>query len=107
MDGFHESYNGQHYEKIYDPADPTFKSVTAASDFTALMASVQRKLGKQLTTRVDGSNLFMGGRVTRVRLSCSSSFEGGPAQEEFVWAVGEGSPRLLAYNINSPVLILK
>ncbi len=95
------------YEEIYGAADQTFTSATTAPDFATLMTAVQQKLGRHLATQVDSSNLFVQVGLSRVRVACSSRFEGGVAQEQFVWVIRDGWPHLVSYTINSPALILK
>ncbi len=104
---FHEHYNGHDYAQIYKVADGAFKAKTDESSFVNLMTAIQRKLGRELRTEVVASNITVGIGVSRVRIVCSSVFEGGNAQEEFVWVVDKGPGRLLAYTINSPTLVLK
>ncbi len=104
---FHENYNRQDYAQIYKAADGAFKAKTDEASFVNLLTAVQRKLGRELRTQVVASNITVGVGVSRVRMLCSSVFEGGNAQEEFVCVVDSGPGRLLAYTITSPMLVMK
>ena len=104
---FHECLNEGLLQQIYDRADQQLRAGTTESDFVALLAAVHRKLGRHLTTRIQSSHVHGLGRVVTVALRCSSDFEEGDAQEEFVWLVEGTSCRLASYNISSRTLVLK
>jgi hypothetical protein len=98
--------NGQ-FLQIYAQADPGLRSATKQQDFLDFVGAVHRKLGKvQTATRASYFvNFTTSG--TRVRLNYETKFEGGDAQEEFVWKIKGQDVVLLGYHINSTALILK
>jgi len=98
--------NGQFLD-IYTQAYDGFRSATKQQDFLDFVGAVHRKLGK-VQTATRGSyfvNFTTSG--TRVRLNYQTKFEGGDAQEEFVWKIKGQDAALVGYHINSTALILK
>ena len=104
---FHDKYNAEQYQGIYDQADDAFKKSAKQEDFLAFLQAVQRKLGmvkqsKQIGWYVNATTLG-----TIVTLTYDTEFAEGHANEQFVFRVSGDQAKLYRYNINSPLLIIK
>ena len=105
---FHEQFNAESYSDIYLAADADFRRATTLADFTQLFQAVHRKLGTFMSASQTNSNVFATTSApTAVTLVYTSQFTDGKATEQFKYSVSGGKAFLLAYNINSPTLILK
>jgi hypothetical protein len=98
--------NGQ-FVDIYSQADDSLRSATKKQDFLDLMGAVHRKLGK--VQSASQLNYFVNFNTsgTQIRLNYQTKFEGGGAQEYFVWKIKGNSAVLAGYHINSTALIIK
>jgi hypothetical protein len=98
--------NGQ-FADIYSQADDSLRSATKQQEFLDFMGAVHRKLGRvQSASRL---NYFVNFTTsgTQIRLNYQTKFEGGDAQEYFVWKIKDNSAVLVGYHINSTALIIK
>ena len=103
----HAQLDNLQFADIYSQADDALRSVTKQQDFLDFVGAVHRKLGK--VQSAIQSNYFVNFTTsgTRVRLNYRTKFEGGDAQEEFVWKIKGESAVLVGYHINSTALIIK
>jgi|SRR5713101_3299408 len=105
---FHQQFNDESYSDIYMAADADFRRATTLADLTQLFQAVHRKLGVFTSATQTNSNVFSStSGPTSVTLVYASQFAEGKATEQFKFSVGAGKAYLVAYNINSPTLILK
>jgi hypothetical protein len=105
---FHEQFNAESYNDMYTAADADFRRATTLADLTQLFQAVHRKLGLFTTAEQTNSNVFAStGAPTTVTLVYTSQFADGKATEQFKFSISGSKAFLLAYNINSPTLILK
>jgi hypothetical protein len=103
----HQQMNAEQFAEIYAQADPTFRGATSSQEFLDFMAAVHRKLGNEQSAAETGYFVNFTTSGTRVRLNYKTKFDGGEAEEEFVWAVSGEKAALMGYHINSTTLILK
>jgi hypothetical protein len=103
----HEQFNAETYSETYLTADADFRRATTLAAFTELMQAVHRKLGTFVSANQTSANVFASGSLTTVTLVSDSTFVEGKATEQYKFSISSGRAFLLAYNINSPVLILK
>jgi len=104
---FHDMYNTEQYQDIYDQTDDAFKKSTKQEDFLAILQAMQRKLGMvkestPITWYVNATTLG-----TIVTLTYDTEFTEGHAKEQFVFRVSGDQAKLYGYYINSPLLITK
>jgi hypothetical protein len=104
---FRAQLGGQQYLDIYSQADSAFRSVTKQQDFVDFMSAINRKLGKFQSASQTGYFVNWTTSGTRVRLTFSAKYEGGDAQEEFIWHVSGKQALLVGYHVNSNALITK
>ncbi|HEV8229678.1 MAG TPA: DUF4019 domain-containing protein [Candidatus Limnocylindria bacterium] len=107
VERFHQQYNDESYGQMYADADAAFRRATSDASWTQLMQAVKRKLGALTRSRQTNFNLFSGTGGTTATLAYASEFAQGKATEEFRYGITGGKALLLAYNINSPDLILR
>ena len=88
-------------------ADDDFRRATTLAALTELMQAVHRKLGTFVSANQTSANVFASGSNTTVTLVYHSTFVEGKATEQFKFSISGGKAFLLAYNIDSPILILK
>ncbi|HUE01535.1 MAG TPA: hypothetical protein VMR62_18325 [Bryobacteraceae bacterium] len=105
---FHRRLAAGQYAAIYDAAAPAFRDQVRRTDSAKYFGAVRDKMGPCKTPAAALSfftNVNTSGTTTqlRYRLDCSS----GSLEETLVFAVVGGGPRLLGYNANSPVLVMK
>lgn len=104
---FHALYNQGKIGDIWQSADGQFRAATTRPKFEELMAALQRKLGKVVSTsnvnwRVQSFNM-----KSSVLLSQTTTFEHGNGTESFSFALNGTNALLLGYNIQSMDLITK
>ncbi len=103
----HQQFNAETYSDTYLTADADFRRATTLAAFTELMQAVHRKLGTFVSANQTAANVFASGSSTTVTLVYDSTFAEGKATEQYKFSISGGQAFLLAYNINSPILILK
>ena len=104
---FHAQLDGQDYLSIYSNADARFRAASKQEDFTALMTAVHNKLGTVQQSSRQGFFVNYNTSGSSIRLTYTTKFSGGDADEEFLWSKSGDTFRLLGYHINSNALITK
>jgi hypothetical protein len=103
----HAQMDNLQFADIYSQADDALRSVTKQQDFLDFVSAVHRKLGKVQSATQSSYLVNFTTLGTPVRLNYRTKFEGGDAQEEFVWKIKGQSAALVGYHINSTALIIK
>jgi hypothetical protein len=104
---FRLQLSSQQYSDIYSQADSVFRGVTKQQDFLDFMSAINRKLGKFQSASQTGYFVNWTTSGTRIRLNFASKYEGGDAQEEFLWHISGKQALLVGYHISSNSLITK
>jgi hypothetical protein len=105
---FHQRLAAGQYAAIYDAAAPAFRARVSRTDSAKYFGAVHDKMGT-CKTPVAALGFFTNANTSgttariRYRLECAS----GSLEETLVFAVDGDGPRLLGYNANSPVLVMK
>jgi hypothetical protein len=93
------------YNEIYERAGSELKRSATQAAFVGVLETVAKKLGR-CTQRTE-----VGGGMTDdpvhgrfVTLNYETQYQGGKADERFMWRVEGGKPQLLRYDIRSPAL---
>lgn len=107
VEKFHAQFEGEDYAAMYADADAQFRGAAAAKDWTDLMMAVRRKLGHFRSANRGNVNVTQSTSGTFVAQSFDTTFDQGHATEQFRWRIADGHAFLLAYNINSPILITR
>lgn len=103
----HSQMDNEQFADIYSQADDVFRGATKRQDFLDFIGAVHRKLGKVQSASQSGFFVNFSTSGTRVRLNYQTKFEGGDAQEEFLWHISGKQALLVGYHINSNALITK
>jgi hypothetical protein len=104
---FHEQLDAGSFDAIYEASAADLRQITTHQDFVAFLDAVHRKLGKTKASDRTGWNVNYGTSGSLVTLTYKTAFDGGAAQEQFVFRVQDKAALLVGYHINSTALILK
>jgi hypothetical protein len=103
----HAQMDNAQFNEIYAQADASLRAVTKQQEFLDFVGAVHRKLGKVQSASQRNYFVNFNTSGTQVRLNYQTKFEGGDAQEEFVWKIVGNTPMLVGYHINSMALVVK
>jgi len=81
---FHDRFNSQNYDQMYQEADPKFRAAVAPEAWLKLMARIHDKLGNVTDTTRTGFNVNYNFGGSTVAITYSTKFQLGDGQEEFV-----------------------
>ena len=104
---FHAQLDAGDFDGIYDASATDLKRATTHQDFVAFLEAVHRKLGKIQGSDRTGWNVNYQTSGSFVTLTYKTSFDGGAAEEQFVFRLQDKAALLVGYHINSTALILK
>ena len=104
---FHEQLDAGRFAAIYDDSADELKKATTQQDFVAFLDAVHRKLGNTKSSGKTGWNVNYQTSGRFVTLGYKTTFDGGSAQEQFVFRLQDKAAVLVGYHINSTALILK
>jgi hypothetical protein len=103
---FHDQYNQGQIEEIWKDADPAFTSAAPRLGYGEFMGSLQRKLGKVVSTSNVGWHVNFYNQQTTVRLVQETVFEHGNGTESFAFTINGTNAVLLGYHVESGELNL-
>ena len=103
----HAQMDSEQFGQLYSEADDALRAATKHQDFLDFMGAVHRKLGRVQNVSQTGFFVNFTTSGTRVRLNYQTKFDGGEAQEEFIWKIKGNQAALVGYHINSTALITK
>jgi len=104
---FHDRYNAQQYDAIYDEAGPAFRASASKRDFVAYEANSHEKLGDLKSADIANYNILYLFAGPQVRLDYNSQFANGDAVESFEIHFKNDKPVIDAYRIDTPLLAEK
>jgi len=104
---FHEQLDAGQFDEIYAQAGDELKKASTQQDFVALLEAIHRKLGNTKSADKTGWNVNYQTSGSFVTLGYKTVFDGGDAQEQFVFRLQDKTALLVGYHINSTALILK
>jgi hypothetical protein len=104
---FHEMLDAARFDDIWTQCADDMKNASTQADFVALLEAVHRKLGRtKSSSKVSwAENASTSG--TFVTLVYKTSYDGGDAQEQFVFRIRDKTALLAGYHVSSNALILK
>jgi hypothetical protein len=102
---FHQQLNSGDYQAIYAGTDQGLKAVSTEAEMVKLLTAVHIRLGLFQSGSRTGWRVNYNTSGNNTVIAFYSKYEKGKATETFTFVGGAQSPRLLSYNINSPVLI--
>jgi hypothetical protein len=104
---FHQMLDAGQFERIYKEASPDFRKAAPQEKFAEFAGAVHRKLGRVRTAERQGFNVNYGTGGTQVTLSYQTQFANGPAVETFVYRSSDAGAKLVGYNIDSDVFVIR
>lgn len=104
---FHEQLDAGSFDAIYEASAADLKQITTRQDFVAFLEAVHRKLGQTKGSDRTGWNVNYHTSGSFVTLTYKTIFDGGPAEEQFVFRLQDKAALLVGYHISSTALILK
>ena len=105
--GFHEMYNSEDFESIFDDSHKDFKAASNFESFSEFMQAVHSKLGRVKSTESQNWKVGNYNLKTSVSLQQKTQFENGSGVETFNYRIEDEKAILVGYNINSRDLIVK
>ncbi len=93
------------FSEIYWRAAPEFRQSATEEQFLRVMTALDRKLGSWTSAGEPGWKVTRGTAGQVVNLTYQSQFAKGVVSEQFMWRIEDGEPVLLAYHVDSPLLI--
>jgi hypothetical protein len=103
VDRFHVLFNEASDSVIYNEADPELRRSMTVPAFAVLLRSMHRDLGIFKQARRTG----LDAEKEKVSLVYDSEFERGRATERFTYTIRQAKAYLVAYEVTSPVLIVR
>jgi len=103
---FHQMLDAGQFDAIYQASSSDMKNSDPADKFEAFLGAVHRKLGAVTATKLNGFNVNYTTGGSFATLNYGTTFAGGSATEQFVYRLGNGTPQLAGYHINSDALVL-
>ena len=107
VDGFHHMLDAGQFEQVYDASSAEMKNASTKERFVELLSAVHRKLGAVKSSKAQGWNVNYNTSGNFVTLTYQSQFDGGSADEQFVYRLAGDGAQLAGYHINSDALITK
>jgi hypothetical protein len=105
VEEFHHRLDIGKDELIVKEAEPEFLNSTGAQTAHAFLVRIRTKLGSPVLAKAIDIRVNHMPKETFIIAKYRTGFEKGTADENFTWRVREGKPRLMAYFINSPLLL--
>jgi hypothetical protein len=104
---FHSLFNQQNFRSIYENTHEKFKKGVTEKEYTQLLETIHRKLGKETKTTNKSWYVKTHNLTTYVTLGQETTYENGKGIETFVYIINDSKAFLFNYNINSTDLIMK
>jgi hypothetical protein len=104
-DRFHQRLRAHEFEKILNDATPDFRKSMSDDAGPVFFSRVSNILGAPISSKpvtVRENHMTAGVFIQAIY---QTHFEKGDAQEDFTWRVEAGTPRLMGYQISSPLLL--
>jgi hypothetical protein len=102
---FHNQYNIEDYENIFDHASDSIKNKTSKDNFVNLLARIHAKLGNTIDSKETSYNFNYGTGGKVVTLIFDSTFAHGKGTEKFVYRIINNQAILSGYWLNSNDLL--
>jgi hypothetical protein len=104
---FHEELDAGRFDAIYNESADELKKTTTQQEFVAFLDAVHRKLGNTKASDKTGWRVNYQTSGSFVTLGYKTTFDGGSAQEQFVFRLQDKAAVLVGYHINSTALVLR
>ena len=105
VEKFHQAYNAERFDAIYEKTTDGLKKNTSREDFVAMLETVQRRLGKMTETKRENWTVSFAVGGSTVKLIYETSFAQGKGTETFNYQISGKKAVLMGYNITSKNLV--
>jgi hypothetical protein len=93
------------FAAVYADGSDELRKSASEPDLTKVLRALAGRLGKARDAEANGWKINFHTSGTFVTLSYKTSFEKGPATEQFVFRVADGKALLVSYHVNSNALL--
>jgi hypothetical protein len=104
---FHSLYDTDQGAAIYDDAGGELKAAASRDEFGKMLGTAHQRLGNVRKANQTGWKVNYGTSGNVIVFNYTTDFALGRGEEEFVYRVEAGKPRLAGYHITSPALLAK
>jgi len=95
---FHDLFNREQYDAIYDRSDSSLKKSWTRADFAAYLRDIHSQLGRAGRASDRGFQVNAStSQGIEVALATETQFERGVADERFLWRIEDSRAVLLGY----------
>lgn len=104
---FHSQLDSESYADIVRGADEAFQDSASNDEITKFLTGVHSKLG--MARGFTRTNVFVSATTsgTLIKVSYKSTFDQGTAAEAFTWRKTGNALRLVRYDVNSNVFVVR
>ncbi|MEM8549714.1 MAG: hypothetical protein AAGF10_02890 [Verrucomicrobiota bacterium] len=104
---FHERYNAEDFEGIYDRAAPAFRKADSQANYNNFFSSVRKKLGPVESTENTYWHVNANTSGSVVDMVQKTTYADGASVEKFKFQLNDGIAKLLYYRIDSDQLVVR
>lgn len=101
---FHRDYNAKSVPAMHLAATPVFRESVPLEKFTSFIGMLHDKLGEWKSGDRTGLNMKTENGHETLELTYSATFAKGSGTEEFLFDYNGDEPKLIHYNVKSPLL---
>lgn len=102
VDKFHQHWNADEFQAVFDEAHMNFRAAQPASDLMNTFRAVKKNYGDLKSSKRASWGFNTDNGVTDIRVKYDSNFDRGSAVEEFAYRMSGDQALLLSYDIASP-----
>jgi len=102
VESFHDTYNEGDARALYGRTGEAFREVTSAQDMVDLVALVNERMGKVVSSEREGININSNNGTTTTTVTMKTEFEKGEATETFIFTGSGEDMGLVSWNVDSP-----
>jgi hypothetical protein len=104
---FHARYDRDRYDEIYAQADEGMRSRVTSADWTSRLTTIREKLGAVKGSEMTEWHHSTLGADTLLVTTYRTRFEKGAGTETFTFRTVSARASLLAYSIESPLIVAR
>lgn len=101
VENFHDTYNEGDARALYGLTGEGFREITSAEQMDGLVALVNARMGKVVSTEREGININTDNGITMTTVTMKTQFEKGEALETFIFTGSGEEMGLVGWNVDS------
>jgi hypothetical protein len=102
---FHSQWNHSDWDAVVKECDPAMFENTPGPKLRKFFSAVHEKLGNNVSAKERGWRTNATTDGTYYIVEYTTQFEKGPGTEKFTWKIDGSEAKLVAYNVNSNLLL--